>query len=25
VCPWNVRFAEELKEPAFAARAVLEG
>lgn len=25
VCPWNVRFARELKEPAFAARGVLAG
>jgi len=25
VCPWNVRFALELKEPAFAPRAVLAG
>jgi epoxyqueuosine reductase len=25
VCPWNVRFAEELKEPAFAPRKVLAG
>ena len=25
VCPWNVRFAQELKEPAFAAREVIAG
>jgi epoxyqueuosine reductase len=25
VCPWNVRFSQELKEPAFAAREVLAG
>lgn len=25
VCPWNVRFAQELKEPAFAPREVLAG
>ncbi len=25
VCPWNVKFAQELKEPVFAARAVLAG
>lgn len=25
VCPWNVKFARELREPAFAARAVLAG
>lgn len=25
VCPWNVRFAEALKEPAFAAREFLAG
>ena len=25
VCPWNVRFAEELKEPAFAPREVIAG
>jgi epoxyqueuosine reductase len=25
VCPWNVSFAQELKEPAFAAREVLAG
>lgn len=25
VCPWNVRFATELKEPAFAEREVLAG
>jgi hypothetical protein len=24
-CPWNVRFAQELKEPAFAARAASAG
>jgi len=24
-CPWNVRFAQELKEPAFAAREALAG
>jgi epoxyqueuosine reductase len=25
VCPWNLRFAQELKEPAFAPREVLAG
>jgi epoxyqueuosine reductase len=25
VCPWNVRFASELKEPAFAPREVIAG
>ena len=25
VCPWNVQFAQELKEPAFAAREVIAG
>jgi len=25
VCPWNVRFSQELKEPAFAPREVLAG
>ncbi|PYP77109.1 MAG: hypothetical protein DMD35_16420 [Gemmatimonadetes bacterium] len=25
MCPWNVKFAQELKEPAFAAREVLAG
>jgi epoxyqueuosine reductase QueG len=25
VCPWNVRFSQELKEPAFAAREVIAG
>ena len=25
VCPWNVRFSQELKEPAFAAREAIAG